>query len=688
MKRLLALLLLLGALQSNAQTIVGEVPIAITSITPGNELSIINDAYDGIDPLAGNRIYADLTVNFDEGKLPADFKNAWLIRTMNSDNASTGTAVVSITLDRTARVCVWHSSAIATKPAWIASDGYVNWNVGIAATTFLVGGTYDAYCDDKTGTIDFDGNTTDADDSFPMYFVTVSPLWRQPPAGVAEGSGNGEYSFLATTYSVDESTTEVVARVIRSNGSTGAVSVDITEGAGSTCAGPDSTFTDPTTINWADGVDGDGGGLSFQANAVSASCMVDLELTTAVGGISAGASNQTTTVTIEDIPAVVTDYWVAKDGSDANSCVQAQTEGTAKLTIAAGMTCLSSGETLTVKDGTYVEQSLGGQMPNGTAGDYTTVRCNTGDTCIVDPPGGALRAFDFNNGNNVTNAYKEIDGIDCDGDSVMTNCMKITGPTNYIRVKNVDWHHTGGSVILTVNNTHIGWTEAFGGHEIFDSIIRQGGQDCGSGVNPTDYGMYIAHDNTHVRGNTIHSNNGYGIQGYDSVGSPTGDVIEDNIIYNNGDQACGSSKHGGMTMQGNNNIVRNNVFYENLTSCIDLGGSGNKFFNNTCADSLGGAWSAGIYVLSSGNEARNNIIYGNAGSAIQLNGFSLTQQTNLTTDPSFTNAAADDYTIGSGSAACEAGTDLSPDVTDDIDGTARPQDSSYEIGAYETAACP
>jgi hypothetical protein len=48
-------------------------------------------------------------------------------------------------------------------------------------------------------------------------------------------------------------------------------------------------------------------------------------------------------------------YYVAKTGSDNNSCSSAQLQSTPKLTINAGAACLSAGDTLVVRDGTYVE---------------------------------------------------------------------------------------------------------------------------------------------------------------------------------------------------------------------------------------------------------------------------------------------------------------------------------------------
>ena len=665
-------------------SIVGETPVSISGLTSGNELSRLNDAYDNTEPAAGNRIYADLTVNFEQAKIPSEFQNALFIRTKDADRDSTGAAVVSVTLGSTAFICVWHSDAIATKPTWISSDGYSDHNVDIAATTSLIGADFSAYCAEKSGTVDFDGNTTDGDNSFPMYFVTIQNLSFEPPAGNAPGSGNGEYSFVVSSYQVNESTTSVVARVIRSNGSTGAVTVDVTEGGGSTCTTED-TWTDPTTISWADGVDGDGGGVEFTAGALSSSCTVDMEFTNATGGISAGSSNQTTTVTILDVPAVTTDFWVSKTGSDSNTCVQAQTESTAKLTIAAGISCLSSGEVLTVKAGTYAETNLGNAIPFGTIDDYTTIRANTGDTVIVQPsPGAGSRAFFFGGSNVVRNEFVEIDGIDCDGQSTIGQCLKLEGPVNYIRVKNVDWHHTAGSVVLTVNLTNLGWTEATGHHEFLDSDIHHGGMDCTSGNLPQDYGFYMAHDNSRIARNNIYSNNGYGVQYYDSVGSPSGGIVERNFMWDNGDDLCGSNKHGAIYLGGTGLIARNNVMYDNVTSCVDMAGSGgHKFYNNTCTETRGGAWAGGIYLISNGNIARNNIIYETAVTAIVTNGRTLTASNNLTTNPNFVNPGANNYNVQAGSNAIDAGTDLSPDVLVDIEGTSRPQNSVFDIGAYE-----
>jgi hypothetical protein len=57
--------------------------------------------------------------------------------------------------------------------------------------------------------------------------------------------------------------------------------------------------------------------------------------------------------------------------------------------------------------------------------------------------------------------------------------------------------------------------------------------------------------------------------------------------------------------------------------------------------------------------------------------------TEVLKDPQFVDAANGNLRLDSGSPAINAGTDLSPDVMDDMDGNARPSFYKYELGAYE-----
>src|SRR5262249_32596853 len=81
-------------------------------------------------------------------------------------------------------------------------------------------------------------------------------------------------------------------------------------------------------------------------------------------------------------------YYVAKTGSDTNSCSSAQSQSTPKLTINAGAGCLSSGDTLIVKAGVYAEVlniPYGTSVPDGTPGNPTILRSETPLGAIIRP---------------------------------------------------------------------------------------------------------------------------------------------------------------------------------------------------------------------------------------------------------------------------------------------------------------
>jgi hypothetical protein len=80
---------------------------------------------------------------------------------------------------------------------------------------------------------------------------------------------------------------------------------------------------------------------------------------------------------------------------------------------------------------------------------------------------------------------------------------------------------------------------------------------------------------------------------------------------------------------------------------------------------------------------RNNIVYLCNGNIQNYNGSGTTQDHNLVgVNPLFVNAGAGDFHLQAGSPAIDAGTSL-PQVTDDFEGNPRPQNSVYDIGAFE-----
>ena len=83
----------------------------------------------------------------------------------------------------------------------------------------------------------------------------------------------------------------------------------------------------------------------------------------------------------------------------------------------------------------------------------------------------------------------------------------------------------------------------------------------------------------------------------------------------------------------------------------------------------------------------HNLAYLANGSTPSSTAFACNQDNNICADPLFVNAVIDpvsgDFHLQPGAPAIDAGANLSPVVSDDLEGVARPQGGGYDVGAYE-----
>jgi hypothetical protein len=247
-----------------------------------------------------------------------------------------------------------------------------------------------------------------------------------------------------------------------------------------------------------------------------------------------------------------------------------------------------------------------------------------------------------------------------------------------------------------------------------------------------EHGIYVGNsgDRPVIRRNVVWGNNANGIhmngdlsQGGDGIIS--GAIVEDNIVHDNG--VAGGS---GINCDGvQSSIIRNNLLYNNHASGISLyqidGGQpsrSNQVLNNTIVMAADARWAINIQDASTGNVVRNNILYNQqsfrgsiAISADSLPGF--VSDTNVIMDrfsmdggdtritlaawrsatgqdahsliatPTtlFASFAGNDYHLSATSPARDAGGTIA-NVTDDLEGSSRPQGSAFDIGAYEFPA--
>jgi hypothetical protein len=388
------------------------------------------------------------------------------------------------------------------------------------------------------------------------------------------------------------------------------------------------------------------------------------------------------------IAAQAATYYVAKTGSDAITCVQAQNIATPKLTLAAGVACLASGDTLMVRGGTYSAQGIpANTAPSGTPGAYTIIRGYGTErpkllSNATDSSPFAIHLYD------VDKSYIEVRQFEFDG---MFTCARMEGATpgglHHIRMIDVICHDTFSHGMLVDARTS---DHYFAENTFYRMGV--GRPDYTVGINT----FYGTGSRTIIEKNIIHDVS-WGINVYTAL-SPQPEqsdvIIRGNVIYNVGrDDLPGNGwmtqhkKGPGIfsTATGTNRQIYNNIVYNSKGFAgigVDRDNFNAKVYNNTVNNQVNDA--PGIAVFGngsgSGHEVKNNIAYLTGG--IFIASGRGTESNNLTTNPSFVDAAKANFRLRAESAAIDAGVKVSQ-VTTDFSGVRRPQGAGYDIGAYE-----
>jgi parallel beta-helix repeat protein len=379
------------------------------------------------------------------------------------------------------------------------------------------------------------------------------------------------------------------------------------------------------------------------------------------------------------IPASVgaTTWYVAKTGSDSNSCSQAQNSSTPKLTIAAGLSCIGTaagagaGHTVLVGNGTYAETFS--SMPSGISGNFFTLKSQNPLGAVIKPNTTSSQIMYFGSG---INQYMLIDGFGFDGSNVSANNIYIALGTNDITIQNIELKN-----VRVGDGTGPGSFQGMYSEGDRIKLLNSSIHDIGNGASQHfNHAVYWPGSNGLIEGNTIYNVGGYGIQLYSGhTYVPNSNVIRKNKVF---DFSRAGVASGILMSSGTGNVAYNNIVYQTSANGNAVGisvGSGNSAYNNTVYNN----GYMGIDVLNQSNTViRNNIAYNN-GVNIDTSGSSgLISSNNLTTDPKFVNAAGFDFSLQSTSAAINAGVTVAM-VLDDLAGVTRPQGSAYDIGAYE-----
>ena len=363
-------------------------------------------------------------------------------------------------------------------------------------------------------------------------------------------------------------------------------------------------------------------------------------------------------------------YYVAKTGRDNNSCAQAQAQSTPRLTINSGLGCLSAGDTLSIRAGTYTEAIS--NPPGGTSwtnavtmagypGERPRLRSDNASSPVIDAV-------------NVSSSWVILDNLILDGAGSSNNAVifvgshgNLTGPHH--------WRLTNVEIDGSNNVAHQGFVGDADYLEILNSQIHHAGRLSNAHF---EHGLYLGGANIIVDHCDIHDNAGYGVHVYNGGdGTRAHDGrFSNNRIYNQ------VTEWGMIISSGANNRVWNNLIYNNQAGIqIDYGGDNTLVYNNTIYNNHGSNGSGISIGGVSGTIVQNNIIYNNDVNSVS-GGSGTVANNNLTTNPSFVDAGAANFNLQAGSAAINTGIMIAP-VTTDFARVSRPQGGSYDIGAYE-----
>jgi hypothetical protein len=373
-------------------------------------------------------------------------------------------------------------------------------------------------------------------------------------------------------------------------------------------------------------------------------------------------------------------YYTAKTGSDSNSGASIDA---AFLTVTKGVSVLAAGDTLFVRTGAY-DEALINNVPSGASWtNKVRIAAYNGELVSLAPSFGPEYVVLFS-GNQ---QYVEFDGISMDGTTAIYGAVKIEGWANanphHIRMQNAEVkaslaRDTQG-IVLDAQKAGI-----IGGNEFINVKIHAvGGLDF-------SHGIYIKSSDNLVEKCDIYDFPGGGVHIYNASYPMNGNIVRGNVVHDGRRTAAGQRHWGIIVADGAvGNQVYNNVVYGIPTEGASSAGiitlynqRDTAIYNNTVYGNAG----KGIeiaHVSATGTSVKNNISYNNAGGDFSDLGTGTVQQTNLFgTDPQFVNPASHDFKLQAASPARNTGTTLSS-VATDIDGVTRPQESIYDIGAYE-----
>lgn len=400
-------------------------------------------------------------------------------------------------------------------------------------------------------------------------------------------------------------------------------------------------------------------------------------------------------------PGMATTYHVAASGSNGNSGLSPIA---AWATIQHGANTAVAGDTVLVHNGSY--QGFAAMDHSGLAADPIVFFAEPG-VLITSPC-----------------SYNNLDGINVEGvswvviEGFTVNDMPRTG----IRTALSD------HITIRWNNCHSnfkwGILTGFAEHVLIEHNVCSGSED--------EHGIYFSNsaDDPIIRYNHCFDNhaNGIHMNGDASLGGDG--VISNAQVYGNTIHGNGVGGGSGINCDGVvNSLFFNNLLYDNHASGISLyridGGApstGNRVYNNTIVNAVDARWCVNITEDCTANQVLNNILINQhpwrgsivvAASALpgfvsdhniltprlsadgdatildlgewEALGYDANSMVAAAQSQLFAAPGSDFHALNGSAQQCNTGTAaVSSVVTDDIEGTLRPQGGVFDIGCYES----
>jgi len=409
-------------------------------------------------------------------------------------------------------------------------------------------------------------------------------------------------------------------------------------------------------------------------------------------------------------------YFVSTAGNDANDGSYDHPWATLQYAV----DTIAVGDTIVVEPGNYVGCRI---ESSGTALAPKTIMSETPWAAVINDKqptrakhGSYLEVENFAG----PIQYWVVDGFEVSGGGVSRYCVDVRA-CDHITVQNCNAHNANRTGIFC---GHVDY------YYVLNNLTYSNGEH---GIYTSDSGDYGI-----VRGNTMHNNVGLGhhmnggvddggdgtmsnwviekntsysnVNGFDADGVETS-VWKNNLAYNNSSKGIqftgGDGTANGAVCSRNDRILNNtlivpaggfyafNIAYSYTNTPAPVG---NQLFNNVLYTYNGAGNRGSIDIVSEaipGFASDYNVVMGKFGMDDNATQYTLSQWQGLGYDlhsvylaqgsdtTLFVNPSGSDWHLKSGSAAIDAGTCMSPDVIDDIDGVSRPQGAKWDIGCYE-----